>query len=99
MIGRQNLRFLFAALLSLTSAQDYEPNYEDYADNYENQDNLYANYAMKQQEKELRCVYDPRGFGDAGDSIAKNVKYPWIEVGKYAQGERLLISFTQELFN
>ena len=30
-----------------TTAQDYQ----DYADGYEQQDNLYENYAMKQQEK------------------------------------------------
>jgi len=53
MLGRQHLGLLCAALLSISSAQDYEPNYEDYADSYENQDNLYANYAMKQQEKGL----------------------------------------------
>lgn len=52
-MGRKHLGLLLAALLSLTSAQDYEPNYQDYADTYESQDNLYANYAMKQQEKEL----------------------------------------------
>jgi len=49
---RQLLGLIFSILLSFSGAQDYEPNYQDYADSYENQDNLYANYAMKQQLKE-----------------------------------------------
>ena len=32
--------------------QDQYPDYQDYADGYEN-DNLYENYAMHQQEKEV----------------------------------------------
>lgn len=39
-----------AAIASTASAQDQYPDYQDYADGYE-QDNLYENYAMKQQEK------------------------------------------------
>mmetsp|Transcript_13537 Transcript_13537/g.28433 ORF Transcript_13537/g.28433 Transcript_13537/m.28433 type:complete len:127 (+) Transcript_13537:145-525(+) len=39
-----------AAIASTASAQDQYPEYQDYADGYE-QDNLYENYAMKQQEK------------------------------------------------
>lgn len=48
---RQHLGLLLAAVFTLTTAQDYQPDYQDYADSYENQDNLYADYAMKQQEK------------------------------------------------
>jgi hypothetical protein len=39
-----------AAVASSSTAQEQYPNYEDYADGYE-QDDLYQNYAMKQQEK------------------------------------------------
>lgn len=54
MIGyRQQLALMCISLLSLSGAQDYEPSYEDYADAYNNEDNLYASYAMKQQEKEV----------------------------------------------
>jgi len=35
---------------SSTLAQEQYPEYQDYADGYE-QDDLYQNYAMKQQEK------------------------------------------------
>ena len=47
----QRLVLIIATILVLTSAQDYQPDYQDYADSYQNQDNLYADYAMKQQEK------------------------------------------------
>jgi hypothetical protein len=39
-----------AAISSTTLAQEQYPEYQDYADGYE-QDDLYQNYAMKQQEK------------------------------------------------
>ena len=42
--------FILAVILSLTSGQDYQ-DYRDYADDYGQQDNLYADYAMKQQNK------------------------------------------------
>ena len=45
-----------------TTAQDYQ----DYADGYEQQDNLYENYAMKQQEK---------GEGGGGCVIILNCLY------------------------
>ena len=55
--------FLFFAILILSSAQDYQgdyqgdyQDYQDYADGYAQQDNLYANYAMKQQEKAVGWV-------------------------------------------
>ena len=41
---------VLAAILALTSGQDYQ-DYRDYADDYGQQDNLYADYAMKQQNK------------------------------------------------
>lgn len=37
-------------ILSVSSAQQYSQDYQDYADGYQ-QDNLYADYAMRQQEK------------------------------------------------
>jgi hypothetical protein len=40
-----------AAVVVSVSGQDYQ-DYQDYADGYEN-DNLYENYAMHQQEKEM----------------------------------------------
>jgi hypothetical protein len=50
---------LTAAAVTSTTAQEQYPNYEDYADGYE-QDDLYQNYAMKQQEKAVGggCVLD-----------------------------------------
>jgi len=57
-MGRHHLGFLLTAALTLSAAaQDYQPNYDDYADSYENQDNLYADYAMKQQEKGAGYVF------------------------------------------
>jgi hypothetical protein len=53
---RKLLGLIFSTILCLYSAQDYGATYEDYADSYENQDNLYANYAMKQQQKEAGYV-------------------------------------------
>ena len=41
--------FLFAVTTVL--GQDYQ-DYQDYANDYSQQDNLYADYAMKQQDKE-----------------------------------------------
>jgi hypothetical protein len=42
--------FLFlASLISIVLSQEYQ-DYQDYADGYQ-QDNLYADYAMKQQDK------------------------------------------------
>jgi hypothetical protein len=40
-----------AAVVVSASGQDYQ-DYQDYADGYEH-DNLYENYAMHQQEKEM----------------------------------------------
>ncbi len=50
------LLFTTALILcsSTSSAQEYQEDYndyQDYADGYAQQDNLYADYAMKQQEK------------------------------------------------
>ena len=57
MIGRrQQLGLLLSAILTLSAAQDYQPEYQDYADSYHNQDNLYANHAMRQQQKVEGCV-------------------------------------------
>ncbi len=47
---RQQLGLLIATLLTFTAAQDYT-DYQDYADSYQNEDNLYADHAMRQQEK------------------------------------------------
>ena len=57
--------FLFvAAFITTASSQEYQDyqNYQDYADDYQ-QDNLYADYAMKQQEKVAGWVSSrlPRG--------------------------------------
>lgn len=42
---------LLLSIVAVASAQEqYGADYQDYADGYE-QDNLYENYAMKQQEK------------------------------------------------
>jgi hypothetical protein len=41
-----------ALIVSSFGQQDQYPDYQDYADGYEN-DNLYENYAMHQQEKEI----------------------------------------------
>mmetsp|Transcript_11155 Transcript_11155/g.20884 ORF Transcript_11155/g.20884 Transcript_11155/m.20884 type:complete len:261 (+) Transcript_11155:157-939(+) len=49
---RHLLGLIYSTVLCLSGAQSYEPSYEEYADSYENQDNLYASYAMKQQQKE-----------------------------------------------
>ena len=50
---KQPLGLLLAALLTLASAQDYgmQPDYTDFADGGQ-EDNLYADYAMKQAEKQ-----------------------------------------------
>jgi len=50
---KQPLGLLLAALLALASAQDYgmQPDYTDFADGGQ-EDNLYADYAMKQAEKQ-----------------------------------------------
>ena len=45
---RRPILAIFAAVASVSFAQDYGDNYADYADN---QDNLYANYAAKQEAK------------------------------------------------
>jgi hypothetical protein len=48
-----NRLFLLLVTLSLTFAQEYQQygdDYQEYADGYQ-QDNLYADYAMKQQDK------------------------------------------------
>lgn len=58
MIARRKLLgLIFSTILCRSGAQNYEPTYEDYADSYDNQDNLYANYAMKQQQKEAGYVH------------------------------------------
>ena len=44
------LTSLAAAVIASTAQEQYG-DYQDYADGYE-QDNLYDNYAMRQQEKE-----------------------------------------------
>ena len=45
--------FLFlATIISIGFSQEYQDyDYQDYADGYGQQDNLYADYAMKQQDK------------------------------------------------
>ncbi len=59
---RQLFLFFTTLILSLSSlpssasAQEYQEDYQDYqdyADGYAQQDNLYAAYAMKQQEKSV----------------------------------------------
>lgn len=50
-IMRRPIIVIFAAVASVSFAQDYGDNYADYADGQ--QDNLYANYAAKQQAKEV----------------------------------------------
>ena len=45
---RRPILAVFAAVASVSFAQDYGDNYADYADS---QDNLYANYAAKQEAK------------------------------------------------
>lgn len=45
-----------AAVASSSTAQEQYPDYADYADGYE-QDDLYQNYAMKQQEKAVGGGY------------------------------------------
>ena len=45
---RRPILAMFAAVASVSFAQDYGDNYADYADS---QDNLYANYAAKQEAK------------------------------------------------
>ena len=48
----RQLYLFFAAFITLSLAQEYQDyhDYQDYADGYQ-QDNLYADYAMKQQDK------------------------------------------------
>ena len=45
---RRPILAIFAAVASVSFAQDYGDNYADYTDS---QDNLYANYAAKQEAK------------------------------------------------
>ncbi len=47
----QNLITITAIALCVNS-QEYSQDYQDYADGYAQQDNLYANYAAKQQHKQ-----------------------------------------------
>jgi hypothetical protein len=50
MANLKRLTLLLTTVLSLSTGQDYNNEYQDYADGYQ-QDNLYTDYAMKQQEK------------------------------------------------
>ena len=50
-IMRRPILTIFATVASVSFAQDYGDNYADYADGQD--DNLYANYAAKQQAKEV----------------------------------------------
>lgn len=50
-IMRRPIIAIFAAVASVSFAQDYGDSYADYADGQE--DNLYANYAAKHQAKEV----------------------------------------------
>lgn len=51
MANLKRLTLLLTTVLSLSTGQDYNE-YQDYADGYQ-QDNLYTDYAMKQQEKSV----------------------------------------------
>ena len=48
----RHLILFLASLISIALSQEYQDyqDYQDYADGYQ-QDNLYADYAMKQQDK------------------------------------------------
>ncbi len=46
----RQLILIFTFITSLSLGQEYQESYQDYADGYQ-QDNLYADYAMKQQDK------------------------------------------------
>uniref|UniRef100_A0A7S2R5Y4 EF-hand domain-containing protein n=1 Tax=Eucampia antarctica TaxID=49252 RepID=A0A7S2R5Y4_9STRA len=58
---KQIISFLFAATTAF--GQDYQ-DYQDYANDYTQQDNLYADYAMKQQDKTA-------GGGGGGGGMGK----------------------------
>jgi len=47
---QRQLIFIFTFITSLSLGQEYQESYQDYAEGYQ-QDNLYADYAMKQQDK------------------------------------------------
>lgn len=65
-----------ATTLAFNSAQDYQ----DYADGYE-QDNLYADYAMKQQEKAVGGGGAAGGMGAGKMAIAGGIS--WLIGGKF----------------
>ncbi|KAL3774098.1 hypothetical protein ACHAWO_008494 [Cyclotella atomus] len=69
---------LTAAAVTSTTAQEQYPNYEDYADGYE-QDDLYQNYAMKQQEKAV-------GGGGGWGKVALTFGVSYIAGAKFHSG-------------
>mmetsp|Transcript_1639 Transcript_1639/g.2169 ORF Transcript_1639/g.2169 Transcript_1639/m.2169 type:complete len:262 (+) Transcript_1639:75-860(+) len=74
---RRQLYLLFTTLITLAVAQDYQE-YNEFADGYANQDNLYADYAMKQQDK---TVGDGGGPGVGKMLILGGIG--WVAGGTY----------------